>query len=462
MFRGRVKNLHFVGIGGVGMCGIAEVLVNLGYEVSGSDLRESQTVKRLKDLGARVEIGHAEDNVWEADVVITSTAIGGDNPEVRAARKRGIPVIRRAEMLAELMRLKYGIAVAGTHGKTTTTSLTSAVLAEGGIDPTIVIGGKLKSISSNARLGDGEYLVAEADESDGSFLKLMPTIGVVTNIDEEHLDHWHGGIDEIEEAFINFVNKVPFYGCAVMCLDHPRVQSILPKIERKILTYGLSPQADYAASNVMAREDGVDFTVRRHGDELGRVELAMIGVHNVQNALAAIAVADEIGVDFSAIQKALAEFEGISRRFEEKGRFGDVVVVDDYGHHPEEILATLRAARASSNRRLVVAFQPHRYTRTRDLMDEFAKSFNACHELVLADVYAAGEVPIIDADSKKMVEKIRDFGHHGVRYGGDLDGVLRVLQEVVEPGDMVITLGAGDIYKVGERLLETMGEGSFR
>ena len=460
MFRGRAHRLHFVGIGGIGMSGIAEVLLNLGYDVRGSDLNESALTKRLRQLGALLFIGHNEANVSEADVVVVSTAISSDNPEVVEARRQGIPIIRRAEMLAELMRMKYGVAVAGTHGKTTTTSLIGTILAEGGIDPTIVVGGRVKSLSSNARLGEGEYLVAEADESDGSFLNLIPTIAVVTNIDEEHLDHWSGGLDEIVEAFVNFVNKVPFYGCAVMCLDHPTVQSVLPRLDKRYVTYGFSRQADYRASDLSATDGSLKFTVCKHDSPLGEIELNMVGRHNVENALAAIVVADEVGVPFDTIAKALREFEGVGRRFEIKGKYNDILIVDDYGHHPTEIRATLQAARDYFQRRVVVAFQPHRYTRTRDLLEDFVTSFNASDILLVSDIYEASEEPIEGITAEALSESISVHGHNHVSYAGDLANLLIALEYIVKPGDLVITLGAGDISKVSDQLLERLQQSS--
>lgn len=461
MFRGRAHRLHFVGIGGIGMSGIAEVLLNLGYEIHGSDMRKSAVTQRLVSMGAVIHESHAAENVSDCDVVVTSTAVRADNPEVTEARRVGIPVIRRAEMLAELMRMKYGIAVAGTHGKTTTTSLCATILGEGGIDPTVVIGGRLKSISSNARLGEGEYLVAEADESDGSFLRLMPTIAVVTNIDPEHLDHWSGGLPEIVDAFVDFMNKVPFYGCSVVCLDHPTVQASLPRIEKRYLTYGLSPQADYCASNLATEDGQVSFDVVAHGKPMGRVTLNMIGRHNVQNALAAIAVADEVGVDFAVSVRALATFEGIGRRFEPKGEIGNIQVVDDYAHHPEELRATLGAAREAFDCRVVVAFQPHRYSRTKNLMDEFATCFNASDVLLLTDIYAASEEPIEGVTASALAEVIKAHGHQDVSWVGSVQDAAKALVERVQPGDLVITCGAGNIYQAGELLLEELKKNVF-
>ncbi len=453
MFRDRAHRLHFIGIGGIGMSGIAEVLLNLGYDVRGSDMAMSLVTARLRALGATIYSGHDAEHVADADVVVVSTAVRPDNAEVCEARRRGVPVIPRAEMLAELMRMKYGIAVAGAHGKTTATSLIATVLAQGGIDPTLVIGGRLASIGTNAKLGEGDYLVAEADESDGSFLKLMPTIAVVTNIDPEHLDYWTGGLPQIVDAFVDFVNKVPFYGGAILCLDHPTVQSILPRVEKRFVTYGFSQQADYVAENLDIHHGAIAFDVKARGELSGRVRLNMIGRHNVANALATIAVADEIGVPFDTVAGALADFEGIGRRFEVKGEVNGVLVADDYGHHPAEIRATLEAAKEAYDRRLVVAFQPHRYTRTRDLLEEFAPAFNASNLLLVADIYAASEPPIEGISAQRLVEVIRQHGHGNARYVGPVTEVATALVDSVAPGDLVLTLGAGNIWQAGEELL---------
>jgi UDP-N-acetylmuramate--alanine ligase len=459
MFRNRARRLHFVGIGGIGMSGIAEVLLNLGYDIRGSDQHPTLVTARLAAMGARVFSGHKSEHVGDADVVVVSSAVRPDNPEVREARGRGIPVIRRAEMLAELMRMKYGIAIAGTHGKTTTTSLVATILAYGKLDPTIVIGGRLKSIHSNARLGEGQYLVAEADESDGSFLRLMPTVCVVTNVDPEHLDHWTGGLPEIVDAFVDFANKVPFYGASIVCLDHPTVQSLLPRLEKRYVTYGLSPQADYMAEEIEQLEGAMAFTLKVRGESKGRIRLNMIGRHNVLNALAALAVADEVGVPLNVAAAALAGFEGVGRRFEIKGCANDVLVVDDYGHHPAEIRATLRAAReAYQRRRLVVAFQPHRYTRTRDLIDDFATAFNDADTLLLADIYAASETPIPGVTAERLAETIRAHGHQNVLFAGPVSEMATKLADLVRPGDLVLTLGAGSIWQSGEELLVYLNE----
>ncbi|MDP7039008.1 MAG: UDP-N-acetylmuramate--L-alanine ligase [Myxococcota bacterium] len=453
MFRDRAHKLHFVGIGGVGMSGIAEVLLNLGYDVSGSDMQLSPATSRLAALGAKVFRGHLAENVAGRDVVVISTAIQEGNPEIVEAKKQGIPIIRRAEMLAELMRMKYGIAVAGTHGKTTTTSLVATALSLGDIDPTIVIGGKLRSIHSNAKLGAGDYMVAEADESDGSFLKLIPTIAVITNIDAEHLDYWTGGLEQIVDAFVDFSNKVPFYGCSIVCVDHPVVQTILPRLEKRYVTYGFSAQADFVAEDVEVLEGAMAFSVRCRGELQGRIHLNMIGRHNILNALAAVVVAEEVGVPFETIAESLSEFSGVGRRFEVKGCVQDILVVDDYGHHPEEIVATLSAAREAYDRRLVVAFQPHRYTRTQSLLKDFSRAFNASHVLLVSDIYAAGEDPIIGVDAQSLVASISEHGHHDAQWVGPVEAMGARLEEIVRPGDLVLTLGAGNVWQAGEELL---------
>ena len=454
MFRGRVERLHFVGVGGIGMSGIAEVLINLGFDVGGSDIKPSSVTNRLESLGLRFYEGHQSEHVLDADVVVVSSAINSLNCEVATALSESIPVIRRAEMLAELMRLKYGIAVAGSHGKTTTTSLIATIMAEGNLDPTMVIGGRLKSVGSNARLGTGEYLVAEADESDGSFLQLMPTIAVVTNVDEEHLDHWTGGLEQISAAFTEFVSKIPFYGAAILCVDHPNVQALLPELKKRFMTYGFSAQADYSAENIVAKNGSMSFTLNRFGKPWGPVTLNMIGRHNLHNALAALAVADEVGIDLDIATKALASFQGVSRRFEIKGERDGVLVVDDYGHHPAEIRATIAAAREAYDRRLVVVFQPHRYSRTRDLFDEFVTAFNGCHVLIVCEIYAASESPIEGVHANNLVEAVKAYGHQDAVYHGDLRTVAELLEERCLAGDLVVTLGAGDVWEVGEGFLE--------
>jgi UDP-N-acetylmuramate--alanine ligase len=449
----RSYRVHFVGIGGIGMSGIAEVLLNLGYTVTGSDLAASGITLRLENLGAKVFLGHAAKNLGDTDVVVISSAVHPGNPEVVSARHRGVPVIPRAEMLAELMRMKYGIAVAGSHGKTTTTSILASVLAEAGMDPTIVIGGKLNSLGSNACLGQGEYLVAEADESDGSFLKLSPTYAIVTNIDPEHLDHY-GSFTAIQEAFVDFANKVPFYGLAILCLDHPTVQGLLPRITKRVVTYGESMQADYRAEDLEFGREDVSFQVVRRGELLGRVRLRMIGRHNMLNGLAAAAMADELQVPFEAVQAAFEKFEGIQRRFSMVGQVGGISVVDDYGHHPEEIKVTLEGARKAWDRRMLVIFQPHRYTRTRDLGSEFHSAFNQADIVVVMDIYPAGEDPIEGVSARGLFEGIRSHGHRNVRYISDRQKVVSWLMDELGDGDLLITMGAGDVYRVGEEFLE--------
>lgn len=454
---GKIEKIHFVGIGGIGMSGIAEVLLNLGYKVSGSDLRETEITDRLADLGGEIFYGHAAENVTDADVVVISSAVRDDNPEVVEAKERLIPVIPRAEMLAELMRMKYGIAIAGTHGKTTTTSMISTILGHAGIDPTIVIGGKLNSIGTNARLGQGKFLVAEADESDGSFLKLSPTIAVVTNIDADHLD-FYSGIDQIKETFVEFINKVPFYGLAVLCLDSGNVADILPKVKKRFVTYGLSAQNDFRASDIRMAGNTISFVAHYRGDRLGEISFGMPGAHNVLNALATIAVAMELDVPFGKIQEGFKAFGGVGRRFQIKGNVGDIMVVDDYGHHPAEIRATLAAAKGGWDRRLVVVFQPHRYSRTKELFDEFVKSFYDADVLVLTDIYPAGEQPIEGVTAEALFRTIKKYGQKDVAYISDKEVVIDHLLGILKPGDIVLTLGAGNIWQTGEALLKRLGE----
>ncbi len=457
MFK-RIKHIHFVGIGGIGMSGIAEVLLNLGYRVSGSDMKESDTTERLKSLGGEIFIGHRAENITSPHVVVISSAVKNDNVEVIAAREKQVPVIPRAEMLAELMRLKYGVAIAGAHGKTTTTSMVATVFAAGGIDPTVVIGGKLNSLGTNAKLGQGEFLVAEADESDGSFLKLSPTIAVVTNIDAEHLDYYKD-IDEIKAAFLTFVNKVPFYGVSVLCLDQPHIQALIPSLQKRYQTYGMSTQADYQARDITLRPFGSTFKVVHHNKDLGLFELAVPGVHNISNSLAAIAVARELDIDIETIRKALREFSGVQRRFQIKGEVGGVIVVDDYGHHPTEIRATLAAAATGMERRVVVVFQPHRYTRTQHLLEEFFTAFNQADKLIVMDIYAAGEKPIPGVSGQALYEGIRKHGHKDVTFIPERGKIVEHMAAVLKKGDLMITLGAGDVWKLGEEVLEKLKHG---
>jgi UDP-N-acetylmuramate--alanine ligase len=452
--------VHFVGIGGIGMSGIAEVLLNLGYAVTGSDLKASEQTRRLQTLGATIHTGpHRAENVALCDVVVTSSAVRKDNPEVLVARAKKTPVIQRAEMLAELMRLKYGVAIAGSHGKTTTTSMIATVLAAGGLDPTTVVGGKLNSLGSNAKLGRGDLMVVEADESDGSFLKLSPAIAIVTNIDPEHLDHY-GTLDKLKEAFVQFTNSVPFYGLAVMCLDHPNVQALLPLVEKRVITYGFAAQADYRADEV--RLDGfmTRFHAWRHGMDLGEFAVRMVGRHNAQNALAAIAVAEEMGVALQTVHEALAGFGGVQRRFTVLGEEKGVTVIDDYGHHPEEVRATLKGAKQAFNRRVICAFQPHRYTRTHLLLDEFATAFNDADVLFVTEVYAASEEPIPNATGERVAEAIKACGHRDVTYVGSRSEVATAVRERVQPGDIVIMQGAGDINQSGHELLSLLKDGN--
>jgi UDP-N-acetylmuramate--alanine ligase len=447
--------VHFVGIGGIGMSGIAEVLLNLGYRVSGSDLKESDVTRRLSKLGARVMSGHRKENLVAADVVVTSTAIAKDNPEVLAARQRKIPVIARAEMLAELMRLKYAVAVAGSHGKTTTTSMIATVLTAAGLDPTAVVGGKVNVLDSNAKLGKSELMVVEADESDGSFLRLHPSISVVTNIDAEHMDHY-GTLEALKAAFVKFCNLVPFYGLNVLCLDHPNVQALLPQLEKRFVTYGSAHTADYRLEGVQLSGFCTSFRAFRRGESLGDFSVQMVGAHNALNALSVLAVADEMDISVEVVRSALAEFAGVQRRFTVRGELKGITVVDDYGHHPAEVKATLAGARAAFGRRLVVAFQPHRYTRTRDLLDEFATSFNDADVLFLTSIYAGGELPIPGVTSKSLVDALAAYGHRDVTYVEKRADLARAIAPKLKEGDIVLTLGAGDITQVGPELLHLL------
>jgi UDP-N-acetylmuramate--alanine ligase len=447
----KVKHVHFVGIGGAGMSGIAEVLANQGYRVTGSDLLASAVTARLTRLGVAVAIGHRGEHAQGADAVVVSTAVSDDNPEVVAARARGVPIVPRALMLAELMRLKQGIAVAGTHGKTTTTSLIAAVLAEGGLDPTFVIGGRLLSMDANARLGTGDFLVAEADESDASFLYLTPVVAVVTNIDADHMETYGQDFGRLKRAFVDFVQRVPFYGVAVLCSDDPNVRDVLPAIAKPVVTYGLGDEARLRATDVVNVGAHMRFTARSAGLPDLPVALALAGVHNVQNALAAIVVGREAGVRDAAIAKALAEFPGVGRRFQQYGDLplpggGTFTLIDDYGHHPAEMTATLAAARASfPGRRLVLAFQPHRYTRTRDLFEDFVRVLATVDALVLAEVYPAGEAPIVAADGRALARALRVGGRIEPVFVEDVGAVADALRTIVRPGDVVLTMGAGSI-----------------
>ena len=448
--------IHFVGIGGVGMSGIAEILLNSGYVVTGSDLQESDATRRLRSLGARVFVGHEEENLaGNPSVVVISTAVKYSNPEVLEARRRHIPVIPRAEMLAELMRMKYGVAVAGSHGKTTTTSMIAAVLSTAGLDPTMVIGGRVHMLGTNARRGQGEFLVAEADESDGSFLLLSPTIAVVTNIDKEHMD-FHQTMERLNESFLTFVNQVPFYGLAVLCMDDANVHGLLPKVKKRFATYGLSAEADFSAQDLKMTAAGVGFTLLHHGKSLGDLHLNLPGRHSATNALAAAAVAHELEIPFLQVAQALGAFTGIHRRFEVKGEPRGIMVIDDYGHHPTEIRATIGAIRDSWKRPLTVIFQPHRFTRTRDLFDEFLTAFEGADRLVLTEIYPAGEDPISGITGEALYQAIKRKGHSDVEFIPDKSQIVAPLAEKLSPGEIALTLGAGDIYKIGEALVEAL------
>jgi len=456
----RPQHLHFTGIGGIGMSGIAEVLLNLGYEISGSDVKLSAITDRLRDMGAHVYEGHQASNVGGARALVVSSAVDDQNPEVQEARRMQIPVIPRGELLAELMRLKYGIAVAGSHGKTTTTSMTATILNYAGLDPTVVVGGRVGTMGgANARLGRSDFLVVESDESDGSFLKLAPIVTVVTNIDREHLDHYPS-LDAIRSAFIEFVNKVPFYGAVIVCLDDPNVQGILPEIRRRTITYGTTSQADIEAIDIACGHFASDFGLRYRTADLGRFHLGIPGRHNVLNAMAAIAVAMELEVKPDVIREALATFSGVDRRFQVRGQEKGVTVVDDYGHHPTEIRATLDGARLCGFRRIHVLFQPHRYTRTFHLMDEFARSFHQADNVFVMDIYAASEKPIEGVTAESLVDRIRQFGHRGVEYVGSLDRGVDALLNVATDGDLVLTLGAGSVWQAGEKVLARLRGGS--
>jgi UDP-N-acetylmuramate--alanine ligase len=453
----RIQHIHFVGIGGSGMSGIAEVLLNLGYTVTGSDLRRSAITDRLAALGARVAVGHDAAHLKGAHVVVTSTAVRSDNPEVLEARRVGVPVIPRAEMLAELMRLKYGVVVAGSHGKTTTTSMVALVLDRGGLDPTVVLGGRLGVLGSGARLGKGDFVVAEADESDRSFLKLSPTVAVVTNIDREHLDVYRD-LSDLQEAFIGFVNKVPFYGVAVLCLDDGPVQDILPRVERRVLTYGLSPQAHVSARDLKVGPEGSAYTATLGGQALGPIRLAVPGAHNAQNSLAAVAVGSDLGVPFEKVRAALEGFTGVDRRFQVRGEAGGITVVDDYGHHPTEIRATLETLRLrAGSRRTLVLFQPHRFTRTQALWDDFCRAFHLADALLLTDVYGAGEEEIPGITAEALAQAIAERGHRHAVYAGDLKAATERLAAEARAGDVVLTLGAGSVWSAGEELLRRQG-----
>lgn len=449
MFRTQY-HIHFVGIGGIGMSGIAELLLNLGYTVSGSDIRLTDITERLEQLGGMIREGHDESYIAGADVVVISSAVSQQNPEVVQARQWSIPVIPRAEMLAELMRLKYSVAIAGAHGKTTTTSLVAWVLAQGGFDPTVVIGGKLKNIGSNALLGKGDFMVAEADESDGSFLKMFPTIAVVTNIDKEHLDYYRD-LDDIKQAFVTFVDHIPFYGLAVLCLDNEAVQELIPRIGKRFITYGISTQADIQARNVVLKGLSSEYTLLKRGEVMGSIRLNLPGMHNVFNSLAAAAVGFELDINFDQLQRALETVPGVQRRMEIKGELNGVKVIDDYGHHPTEIKATLQALKESlPESRLVVVFQPHRYSRTKALFEEFTRAFYQADMLAILPIYAASEVEILGMSSMILAAGIQEHGHKNVEYVENFEQALDYVDSVAEPGDVLLTLGAGNVTLLGD------------
>lgn len=451
----KFNHIHFVGIGGIGMSGIAEVLLNMNYQISGSDLVESKLTRHLQKLGVKIYKGHDSNHISGADVVVYSSAVRNDNVELQEAKRCKIPVIPRAEMLAELMRMKFSIAIAGAHGKTSTTAMVAMVLDEAGLDPTYVVGGRLMVPSRHARLGQGEILVAEVDESDRTFLKISPTMAVVTSIDREHLDHYQD-LEDIKEAFVDFVNKVPFYGTIILCLDQPNIQSIIPKIERRIITYGFCSQADLVATELQMEGFHSDFEVTFKGDRLGQIRLNMPGEHNVLNSLAVIGVALDLNVDFPTIRKALKEFQGTERRLQLKGTLNDIMVIDDYGHHPTEIQVTLNTLKTCWNRRMVVIFQPHRYSRTKHLLQEFARSFYQADLLLVTEIYPAGEDPIEGVNGELVAQAIKSFGHKKVVFIKELMDIPDYLKEVAQPGDTLLTLGAGDVWKVGEAFLQLM------
>jgi UDP-N-acetylmuramate--alanine ligase len=454
---GKTKHIHFVGIGGIGMSGIAELLINLGYEVSGSDLKDSPMTRRLSSLNGVVSIGHKGEQVEGADVVVYSSAVAEENLEIQEAKKRSIPVIPRAEMLAELMRLKYGVAIAGAHGKTTTTSMVASILTSGHLDPTVVIGGRLDIWGgSNAKLGQGDILVAEADESDGSFLALSPAIAVVTNIDHEHMDHY-GEMEIIRETFIRFINNIPFYGTAILCLDNEEIQGIIPSLKKRFLTYGMTSQADLKGRDLEKGRLDVSFEALYQNSSLGRIVVGIPGEHNMLNALAAIAVGLELDLDIGLIKKGLKNLGGLARRFQVKGEKRDILVLDDYGHHPTEITATLKTAKECwPDRRLIVVFQPHRYTRTEALFDRFVISFNEADVLIVTPIYSAGEIAIDGVTAEWLSEGIKEHGHKDVIFSPTQEDALSTLLSILRPGDLTITLGAGDIHRLGGKLLDKL------
>ena len=450
---GKIRNIHFVGIGGIGMSGIAELLLNQGFTISGSDLRKTEITDKLEKLGAKIAEGHDPNLIKDADVVVKSSAVKDDNPEIQAANKNKIPVIRRAEMLSEIMRMSYGIGIAGTHGKTSTTSMVGSVLAAADLDPTIIVGGIVKNYSSNNLLGSNEYIVVEADEFDRSFLTLSPIIAGITNIEADHLD-CYSNLEGVKEAFIQYANKVPFFGCVVACLDDNGVQSILPKIKKNIVTYGLSRQANVRAENIEMKNFQSKFDVLIYGKNMGRINLNVMGNFNILNALHAIAIGFELDLPFEKIKKGLEEYNGVFRRFEYKGKFNDILIYDDYAHHPTEIEATLKGVRDSSNRRIVAVFQPHLFSRTKDFYEEFGRAFFQADQLLVAPIYPARELPIPGVTGQLISDAAIQSGHKNARYIENNENIISAIEEVIQPGDIVITLGAGTIYKFGEELIK--------
>jgi len=458
---GRTRHIHMVGIGGIGMSGMAEILLQKGYTVTGSDAKEGDTIKRLRELGAKIYIGHDEKNIEGADVVVFTSAVKAvENLETKAAMDAGIPVIKRAEMLAELMRMKFGVGIAGTHGKTTTTTMVGHVIQDGSFDPTIMVGGKVHSFSeTNAVVGKGDIIIVEADEFDRTFLRLTPSLAVITNIEAEHLDIYDN-LQDVKNAFVEFANKVPFYGAVVLCLDDPNVRSIIPEIERRTITYGLTPQAKVRARNIEVNQFYSSFTVMNDGEEIGKIKLEAPGEHNVKNALAAVAVGLELDIDFKNIKSGLERFEGVFRRFQLKADIDDIIVIDDYAHHPTEVQATLKAARNGwKDRRVVAVFQPHLYSRTRDLFQDFGSSFFDAEVCVITDVYPSREEPIEGVDGKLIADSAKEYGHRQVHYVEDKQDLPEKLKEIVQAGDVIITMGAGDIYRYGEKFVETLKSG---
>ncbi len=452
MFK-RVKKIHFVGIGGSGMNGIAEILLNMGYKISGSDINQSEVTERLKSLGAEISYGHSPENIQYADVLVVSSAVKGDNCEIKAAATEGTPIIPRAEMLAELMRMKYGVAIAGTHGKSTTTSITGEMLAAADLDPTIIVGGKVVNLESSVKLGKGTYLVAEADEYDKSFLKLAPTIAVVTNLEPEHME-CYTNFDDLRYAFLEFINKVPFYGAAILCYDDKILKQLIPEIDKRVITYGLSSEANLRAVKISFAENHSKFDVVALDENIGTIETNLIGLHNVKNTLAAIAVGLELGIDFQIIRKALAEFSGVYRRFQIKEKVDDILVVDDFAHHPTELRVTLQAAKLGFNRRIVAVFQPHLYSRTQNFYQEFGKALMYADEIIITRIYPARETPIEGVSAKLIYDAAKDFGHMKVHYIPEKEEIPQRLTEIVQNGDLLITLGAGNIYKIGEEFIQ--------